>query len=113
MLTHAFVYRQLGLVEMSRKRLNLILGVVVLAALAYWFYPFVVGGPNMKAFCGTLKVTMTREDVERAVSDEGFRLSLGKERKGFVHDPRAFGRFICEVNFEGDRLVSAEYFVND
>jgi hypothetical protein len=71
------------------------------------------GGSNMHAFCQTLQPGMTKQVVERAVADAGFRLSLGKERKGFVHDPRAFGRFICEVNFDGDRLTSKEYFVND
>ena len=98
---------------MSRKRLNLILGVVVLGVLVYWLYPFMAGGPNMKAFCRTLQVGMTQQDVERAVADAGFRLSLGMQPKSFVHDPRAFGRFICEVDFDGNRLASAEYFVND
>ena len=98
---------------MLRKRLNLVLGVVVMGALVYWLYPFIAGGSNMKAFCRTFQVGMTLQNVERAVADAGFRLSLAKERKGFVHDPRAFCRFVCEVNFDGHRLASAEYFVND
>jgi hypothetical protein len=59
---------------MSRKRLNLILGVAVLGVLIYWLYPFIAGGPNMKAFCQTLQVNMTRQDVQRAAANGGFRL---------------------------------------
>ena len=98
---------------MPRKHLNVLLGVLLLAALVYWLYPFLAGGRNMQAFCQKLQVNQSRQDVERAVDVGGLRLTLGKDRNGVVHDPRAFGRFICEVKFEGDHLVSAQYFLND
>jgi len=98
---------------MSRRSLNTILGLALLAALAYWLYPFLAGGSNMQSFCDKLRANAPRSEVERAVADAGFRLTIGEDQNGFVHDPRAFGRYICDVEFEGNRLVSARYFLND
>lgn len=98
---------------MSRKRLNTILGLALLAGLAYGLYPFVAGGRNMRGFCEGLQPNATRHAVERAVADKGFRLRIGEDQKGFVHDTRAFGRYLCEVEFDGDRLVTATYILND
>lgn len=98
---------------MSRKKLHTILGLLLLAGLVYWLYPFVMGQQNMKSFCSGLPMGASQQCVEEAVSNERFRLAVGKDQSGFVHDPRAFGRFICEVKFTDGRMASAEYFLND
>src|SRR5262245_36690020 len=103
----------MGLVVVSRKRLNTVLGLILLAGLVYWLYPFIAGERNMRAFCGGLSFGLSQQDVEKAASDAGYRLTMGKEQSGFVHDQRAFGRFICEVKFADGRLTSARYFNND
>jgi hypothetical protein len=97
----------------ERRKMNTIFGLLLLAGLAYWLYPFVMGQGKMQAFCSSLPVGTPRQSIETAVADEGLRLTTGKDDSGFVHDPRAFGRFICEVRFANGRLASAEYFLND
>jgi hypothetical protein len=36
-----------------------------------------------------------------------------QEGRAFIHDSASFGRFICEVQFNQERLVSARYLDND
>jgi hypothetical protein len=97
----------------ERKKMNTILGLLLLAGLVYWLYPFVMGSRNMQAFCSGLSVGTPQQIVETSIADEGFRLTTIKDRPAFVHDPRAFGRFVCEVRFADGRLTSARYFLND
>lgn len=98
---------------MRTKRIGLVLGLLLLAGLGYMMWPFIVGGGQMEAFCNSLKSGATIDVVKKAVSDRGYRIALGKEPQGFIHDPRSFGRFICEVHFEGGHLNSATYIYND
>ncbi|MCU0754657.1 MAG: hypothetical protein MUE46_05980 [Xanthomonadales bacterium] len=98
---------------MLRKRLNAAFGILFIAGIVYWLYPFVLGERQMQEFCRSLSIGSSRETVEAAVEGNRLRVSIGKEHIGYIHDPRAFGRFICEVRFVDDRLVSARYFLND
>lgn len=98
---------------MSRKRINAAFGILFLAGIVYWLYPFVLGERQMQEFCRSLMIGSARKDVEAAVEGKSLNIVIGKEQIGYVHDTRAFGRFICEVRFVDDRLVSAEYFLND
>lgn len=93
--------------------MNAAIGILILAGIAYWLYPFVLGERQMQEFCRSLSIGSSRKAVEAAVEGERLRVYIGKEQIGYVHDPRAFGRFVCEVRFVDNRLVSAEYFLND
>ena len=86
---------------------------VLLLGLGYMVWPFIVGGGQMESFCNALKIGSSGSEIRKAVSDRGYRIALGKEPKGLIHDTRSFGRFTCEVHFKDDRLVSARYFQNN
>jgi hypothetical protein len=98
---------------MPRKSLNTILGLALLAGFAYLIYPFIAGRSQMQGFCAGLKIGATQKEIERAVSDRGYRVIFEKEQFGFVHDTRSFGRFLCEVKLSDGRLASAIYVDND
>jgi hypothetical protein len=98
---------------MSRKHLAMILGLVLLAGLAYAFYPLTVGRSQMRKFCGGVKIGAPKQELERAVADSGYQVIFGKERIALVRDSRSFGRFLCEVELADGRLVSATYRDND
>jgi len=99
----------------KRKTLSLIVGALLLGALFYFaVWPFVVGGSNMQAFCRSLAKDTLISRVRDIVQQTRYRMSPpDKEGRAFIHDPRSFGRFICEVHFKDERLVSARYQQND
>ena len=39
--------------------------------------------------------------------------SIGKDGLALVHAPGSFGRFLCEIRFEGSKVTSARYVQND
>jgi len=98
---------------MARERLTTVLGLVLLAGFAYFIYPFIVGRSQMQEFCGELKIGATKQELEQAIADRGYRVKFGREQVGFVDDPRSFGRFLCEVKLSDSRLASATYTDND
>ncbi len=99
----------------KRKTLSVIMGALFLGALFYFaVWPFVVGGSNMQAFCRSLAKDTLLPKVRDIVQQTRYRMSsTDKEGRAFIHDPRSFGRFICEVQFKDERLISARYQHND
>ena len=68
----------------------------------------------MKSFCTSLPNGLSIAQVESLAAQNGYRLSrLSKEQRALVHEPRSMGRFICDVEFREERLVSAKYVLND
>ena len=68
----------------------------------------------MKSFCTSLSNGLSIAQVESLAAQNGYRLSrLSKEQRAFVHEPRSMGRFICDVEFREERLVSAKYVLKD
>lgn len=99
----------------KRKMLSVIVGVLLLGALVYFaVWPFVVGSSNMQAFCRSLAMDTLISGVRDMVRQTRYRMSPpDKEGRAFIHDPRSFGRFICEVQFKEERLLSVRYRQND
>ena len=99
----------------KRKTLSMIVGALLLGALFYFaVWPFVVGGSNMQAFCRSLANGTLISGVRDIVQQSRYRMSPpDKEGRAFIHEPRSFGRFICEVQFKEERLMSARYQHND
>ena len=99
----------------KRKSLTVILGALLLGVLLYVaVWPFVVGGSNMQAFCRSLAKDVLISRLRDIVQHSGYRMtSPDKAGRAFIHDPRSFGRFICEVQFKEERLTSARYQLND
>lgn len=68
----------------------------------------------MQAFCQSLTKDATISQVRDIVQQNRYRMTPpDKVGRAFIHDPRSFGRFICEAQFKDERLVSARYSQND
>jgi hypothetical protein len=103
-------------VSISRRKIIFsFLGTALLGALFYiGLWPFIVGGSRMESFCSSLSNGLSVAQVESLAAQNGYRLSrLSKEQRALVHEPRSMGRFICDVEFREERLVSAKYVFND
>ena len=95
-----------------RKRFRALAGLVLLAGLAYMFWPFVVGRSQMQHFCSTLPMSASLSHVQALVAARGYKISSLINGEAFVHDPRSMGRFNCVLHFDGNGLVSAPYADN-
>jgi hypothetical protein len=99
----------------KRKTLSIVVGCLLVGVFLYIAaWPFVVGESNMRALCKSLAKDMLVSEVRDIVQRNQCRISSpDKAGRAFVHDPRSFGRFICEVQFKDERLMSARYQQND
>lgn len=91
------------------------LGIALLGTFFYiGLWPFIVGGSHMESFCSSLSNGLSVAEVANLATQKGYRLSrLPKDRRALVHDPRSMGRFLCDLEFREERLVSAKYVFND
>jgi hypothetical protein len=101
---------------MSRRKIIFsILGIAILGAFFYiGLWPFIVGGSHMESFCSTLPKGSSVSEVASLANQMGYRMGrLSKEQRALVHEPRSMGRFLCDLEFRDERLVSAKYVFND
>jgi hypothetical protein len=96
-----------------RKRIGVVLGLLLLAGLGWVIWPFVVGPGQMQSFCSSLAVNTSVAQVQSQAAQHGYRVSSLIEGRVFVHEPRSFGRFTCDVQFGSNGLVSSVYSFND
>jgi len=97
-----------------RKRIRIILGLLLLAGLGWMVvWPFIVGPGQMQGFCSSLALGTSVAQVQAQAAQHGYRVSSLIEGRAFVHEPRSFGRFTCDLQFGPDGLVSSVYSFND
>lgn len=101
------------IISSRRKRIGVALGVLLLAGLGWFFWPFVAGPGQMQSFCSSLAVGTSLAQVQTQAAQHGYRVSSLIEGRAFVHDPASFGRFTCNLEFGSDGLVSSVYSFND
>lgn len=89
-----------------RKRIGVVFGLLLLAGLGWVVWPFIAGTGQMQSFCSSLAVGTSVEQVQAQAAEHGYRVSSLIEGRAFVHEPRSFGRFTCDLRFESDGLVS-------
>jgi hypothetical protein len=99
--------------SIRRKRINTVLGLLLLGGLVYMFWPFVVGRGQMQTFCASLPNGASLAQVNELVSARGYHIVVGSDGMGLVHDTRSFGRFLCQTHFQNEKLVRANYLNND
>ncbi len=99
----------------SKKYIFLFSLLALLGAFVYvGIWPFIVGGSHMESFCGTLQSGLSPAEVKARVLQQDLRMVyVPNEPRAFIHDPRSMGRFICQLEFRDEHLVSAKYFFND
>jgi hypothetical protein len=96
-----------------RRRLGVLLGVMLLAGLSWFFWPFVSGPGQMQTFCSSLEAGTSFAQVKEEAAQHGYRVSSLIEGRAFVHDSGSFGRFTCNLEFGSEGLVSSVYSFND
>lgn len=99
--------------NLFRKRLNIVLGLVLLLAISYGFWSLIVGGEQMEEFCKSLVVGSSANEIEKQVVERGYGITARIDGPRIVHETRSFGGFTCFVEFEKDKLVSSKYVFND
>ena len=95
-----------------RKRI-VVLGLLLLAGLGWIVWPFIVGPGQMQNFCSSLTAGSSVAQIQTQAAQHGYRVSSPIEGRAFVHEPRSFGRFTCDVQFGSNGLVSSAYSFND
>jgi len=102
------------MIIISRRRIVVLaIAVLLLTLLGWFFWPFVSGPGQMQGFCSSLPAGSSVEQVKIQAAQHGYRVSSLIEGRSFVHDPKSFGRFICNMQFGSDGLISAVYSFND
>jgi hypothetical protein len=96
-----------------RKRIVVVLGVFLIAALGWLFWPFAAGPGQMQSFCSSLEAGTSITQVKELAARHGYRVSSLVENRAFVHDSGSFGRFTCSLEFGSNGLVSSVYSFND
>jgi hypothetical protein len=81
--------------------------------VAIFIWPFVLGRYQMQEFCSSIAAGSLLSQVEEAAERKGYRLSLGNDGVGFIHDSRSFGRFICRIDVSQGLVVAKKYLLND
>lgn len=99
----------------TKLRIVITVGVFFLiASVLVW--PFAAGSPRMKSFCESLSPGTSVTVIRERATERGYRFMppMGEgQQPGIVIDERAMGRFVCEVRLSDDRLVAAQYRLND
>lgn len=98
--------------SIRRKRINTVLGLLLLGGLGYMFWPFVVGRGQMQTFCASLPNGASLAQVQELVSARSYRVSSLIDGHAFVYDTRSMARFNCALQFGSKGLVSAPYADN-
>jgi hypothetical protein len=101
------------IISSRRKRIGVALGVLLLAVLGWFFWPFIAGPGQMQSFCSSLPVGSSLTQVQAQAAQHSYRISSLIEGRAFVHDSASFGRFTCNLEFGSDGLVSSVYSFND
>lgn len=96
-----------------RKRFGIVLGPLLLTGLGWVVWPFMTSPGQMQSFCSSLAAGTSVAQVQAQARQHGYRVSSLVEGRAFVHEPRSFGRFACDVQFGADVLVSSVHSLND
>ncbi len=68
----------------------------------------------METLCRSLAKDILLSQVRDRVQQNGYRMTPPDQAgHAYIHDPRSFGRFVCEVQFKEEHLASARYQLND
>jgi len=96
-----------------RKRIGVALGLLLLAGIGWIVWPFIASPGQMQNFCNSVVVGSSVAQVQAQAAQHGYRVSSLIEGRAFVHEPRSFGRFTCDLQFGTNGLVSSVYSFND
>lgn len=96
-----------------KKRAGNFIMLLALCGGIYLEWPFIAGSEHMESFCRSLVAGSTLSLVQQHASTHGYRVVVGPDGTGLIHDNKSFGRFLCRARFENEKLVRADYLDND
>ena len=85
------------------------MAVLMLAGIAFAFWPFVAASHRMQGFCEALPAGTTPSEVKAQAATRGYDVSAIEEGRLLVQDSRLAGRRLCDLRFDAQRLRSASY----
>ena len=90
-----------------RTWLYIALAVVLVAGNLYAFWPFFTADNEMKAFCADVPAGTPFTELKRRATAAGYGVTLTPGALALVEDPRAPGRFHCELPVDAAGAVAA------
>ncbi len=90
----------------------MLIGLVLLAYFAYFYYSLATGKERMTEVCGQMKPGMTVDQLIKLAEDHGLgpRGSLSAETKlAYLAERRSYGRHACRVEMKDGVVTSATY----
>jgi hypothetical protein len=92
-----------------RKIVATVLFCVLLAGIAFAFWPYVEAQQEMKAYCAALKPGSTLAEIQTAAAQQGYELSEETPGRAVLTHPASFGRLNCELQLSESGLVAASF----
>ncbi len=83
------------------------LAVVLVAGNLYAFWPFFAADKDMQAFCAGVPAGTSFTELTRRATAAGYGVTLTPGALALVEDPRAPGRFHCELPVDAAGAVVA------
>ena len=95
-----------------RRRLNTLVGLLILGGLAWLYHPLLTGESRVRAFCESLTPGSSLGEVRAAARKLDFGITEHAD-DALIHEASSFGRFICQVKFHDGKLLTSVYVHND
>jgi hypothetical protein len=93
----------------TRHALNVIVGGVILGAIAYFSYIFLSAENRVREACAEVKPGMTLAGLRAFAELHGMRKPTRDTGIDFLVETKTFGRFGCKVTLESGVVWKAEY----
>ena len=84
------------------------MAVMMLAGVAFAFWPFMATEQRMQGFCEALAAGTPLADVQAQAATRGYTLSTLADGRVLVQDPRMSGRRTCALQFGDQGLQSSK-----
>jgi len=93
----------------SRRTMNSLAGLGILAILGYYIYGFVSAESRLRRICATIPTGATRHFLADFAGKHGLKAPIGNAQVEYLVESRTFGRYGCKVILKGDVVQRAEY----
>ncbi|MFM9915849.1 MAG: hypothetical protein ACKVOX_08580 [Rhizobacter sp.] len=84
------------------------MAVMMLAGIAFAFWPVVAASQRMQGFCEALASGIPIGEVQAQASARGYQVSTLADGRVLVQDPRLSGRRTCALQFGAQGLQSSK-----
>lgn len=93
----------------SRKLLNVIGGILILAGLSYCSYNFISAEARVRSVCKQIKPGMTVEQLRQFALLKGMAPEPKESGTSFIVETKTYGRYGCTVITDGGYVKESTY----